>query len=154
LKNGNITLGKNVSFYGLINKVRMGSDNSIYDNSILHFGPEAEFQTGNNVIFSYNTIIVCHKRIVIGNYVQIGEFTSIRDTTHVYNVDYPMMKASDYSEEIHIGNNVWIGRGCLICEGSIIEDGVVVAANSVVKGRLMSDCIYGGSPAKVIKKRI
>ena len=65
-----------------------------------------------------------------------------------------MMGSEDKKAPILIGNNVWIGRGCLICEGAIIEDGVVVGANSVVKGRLVKDTIYAGAPAKAIKSRI
>ena len=84
----------------------------------------------------------------------MGEFSSIRDTTHTYDVNGIMMKASDRSEGIFIGNNVWIGRNCLISEGSVIEDGVVVAAHSVVKGRLEKDGIYGGTPARFIKSRL
>jgi acetyltransferase-like isoleucine patch superfamily enzyme len=37
--------------------------------------------------------------------------------------------------------------------GTIIEDGVVVGANSIVKGYLVKDSIYAGLPLKLIKKR-
>ncbi len=84
----------------------------------------------------------------------IGEYSSIRDTTHQHNImDIPMMFAEDISTPVNIGNNVWIGRGCLILPGTVIEEGVVIAANSVVKGTLSSNSIYGGNPAKFIKKR-
>jgi acetyltransferase-like isoleucine patch superfamily enzyme len=59
----------------------------------------------------------------------------------------------DIVDPIVIGNDVWIGRGCLIQPGTVIEDGVVVAANSVVRGTLKSNGIYGGIPAKLIKYR-
>jgi acetyltransferase-like isoleucine patch superfamily enzyme len=64
-----------------------------------------------------------------------------------------MKYAADISEEISIGNDVWIGRGCIIFTGTMIADGVVVAANSVVKGKLERNGIYGGIPAKLIKFR-
>ena len=54
--------------------------------------------------------------------------------------------------DITIGNNVFIGAQCTILPGTIIKDNVVVASNSVVKGILEGDTVYGGSPAKVIKK--
>lgn len=154
LKNSNILIGSNVKIKGLINNIQLGKFNNIYDNCIFNFGPSAEFKTGNNVIFSYNVLVVCNKKIQIGNYVQIGEYTSIRDGTHVSNAATPMMTAEDIFEDIVIGNDVWIGRGCLIMQGAVIEDGVIVAANSVVKGRLFKDHIYGGCPAKMIKPRI
>lgn len=132
----------------------MGKRNTIYDDCIFHFNSESRFETGDNVVFSYHVLVSCEHDIAIGSHVQIGEFTSIRDSTHNYAVDGIMMGTPDKMAAIRIGNNVWIGRGCLICEGSIIEDGVVVAANSVVKGRLLKDNIYGGAPAKAIKNRI
>ena len=65
-----------------------------------------------------------------------------------------MKYATDQSEPVVIGNDVWIGRGCLIMPGSVIEEGVVVAAHSVVKGRLLKDGIYGGKSATFIKSRL
>ena len=65
----------------------------------------------------------------------------------------PFCLQPDISSPIIIGNNVWIGRGCIVLHGSVIEDDVIVAANSVVKGHLIKGYIYGGSPAKILKKR-
>ena len=37
---------------------------------------------------------------------------------------------------------------------SIIEDGVIVGAHSLVKGYLKANCIYAGSPLKMIRQLI
>ena len=58
----------------------------------------------------------------------------------------------DSQAPIIIGNNVWVGRGCLLLPGTIVGDNVIIAANSVVKGTLQSNSMYGGTPAKCIKK--
>ena len=86
--------------------------------------------------------------------MQIGEYTSIRDTEHQYNdLNIPIKLQDDISSDIIIGDDVWIGRGCMIFPGSEIGDGVIVGANSVVKGKLEDHGIYAGSPAKLIKSR-
>lgn len=54
---------------------------------------------------------------------------------------------------ITIEDNVWIGANCVILDGAYIETGCVVAAGSVVRSRLARNCIYGGSPAVLIKER-
>ena len=54
---------------------------------------------------------------------------------------------------IEIGNDVWIGTQCVILSGAKINDGVIVAANSVVTGEIPPYAIVAGSPAKVIKYR-
>ncbi|QWG03992.1 hypothetical protein KMW28_13775 [Flammeovirga yaeyamensis] len=54
---------------------------------------------------------------------------------------------------IEIGENCWIGRGCIILAGVTIGDGAIIAANSVVNKNIPSNTIYGGVPAKFIKDR-
>jgi acetyltransferase-like isoleucine patch superfamily enzyme len=81
----------------------------------------------------------------------IGEYTSVRDTSHNYSSQgVPFMEQKDISQPIRIGNNVWIGRGCIIFPGTIIEDGVIVGSNSIVKGHLKANSIYAGAPLKLI----
>ena len=139
-----IRRGKGRHFFG--KRVRI-LDNSLFEvHSAL-----ASIRVGNDCFFSYGVIIVCSKFVEIGNDVWVGEYTSIRDATHVFSVNQPLGSKPDITEPIKIGNNVWIGRGCLILPGSIIEENVVIAANSVVKGFLKAGSLYGGTPAKFIK---
>lgn len=152
-RNYKVLLGKNTKIVGLPKQIKVGENINVYDNVIMHFGHLANVEFGSKIIFSYNVILEVNQGLSIGSYVQIGEFTSIRDTTHQYAVDGIMMNQPDLSSSIVIGNNVWIGRNCLILGGTVIDDGVVVAANSVVKGHLSGDSIYGGAPAKFIKLR-
>lgn len=153
-KSWDVTMGKNVTLLGQINAVKLGKDINIYNNCIFELGPKAHLEIGTRVIFSFGCIINANKFIKIGNCVQIGEYTSIRDTTHDYNnYGSSIMDNKDISKSIHIGNNVWIGKNCLILPGTIIEDGVVVGANSIVKGILLSNKIYAGSPLKEIRSR-
>lgn len=59
------------------------------------------------------------------------------------------------SKAIIIGNNIWIGAGAKIYQGTRIADGCVVAANAMVRGQFLEkNTIIGGNPAKVIKTNI
>ncbi len=153
-KSKHIILGKNVTLQGQIFSIKLGKDINVYNNCIFELGSKANLDIGNKVIFSYGCIINVNKFLKIGDCVQIGEYTSIRDTTHDYN-DYgkPMMENKDVSDSILIGNNVWIGKNCLIMPGAIIEDGVVIGANSIVKGILKANKIYAGNPIGEITSR-
>ena len=58
-------------------------------------------------------------------------------------------------KRVQVGNNCLIGADSFIMPGAVIEDGAVVGAKSLVpkdqvigKGK-----VYGGVPAKEIKKR-
>jgi acetyltransferase-like isoleucine patch superfamily enzyme len=153
-KSRNIKLGKNVTLQGQINSIKLGKDINVYNNCIFEFGSKAHLEIGSKVIFSFGCIINVNKVLIIGDFVQIGEYTSIRDTTHDYNnYGKPMMENRDVSDSILIGNNVWIGKNCLIMPGSVIEDGVVVGANSIIKGILRSNKIYAGNPIREITSR-
>ncbi|NNN20984.1 MAG: acyltransferase [Acidimicrobiales bacterium] len=56
-----------------------------------------------------------------------------------------------YSEPILVGDRVWIGARSTLLPGTVIEDDCVVAAGSVVKGKLRSGLVYGGVPAIELK---
>ena len=60
--------------------------------------------------------------------------------------------------KILIGNDVWIGRGCILKSTNpnkplIIGDGAVVASDSVVVKNVPPYAIVGGNPAQIIKYR-
>ena len=147
-----IILGYNIIIKRGKGKHFFGKKNIIFDNSIFEVhNSKACITTGYECFFSYGVVVVCNLSITIGNNVWIGEYTSIRDSTHDFSAENPLGYNSDITTPIIIGNNVWIGRGCLIMQGTIIQDNVIIAANSVVKGKCITNSIYGGSPAKFIK---
>ncbi|WP_226963599.1 DapH/DapD/GlmU-related protein [Tetrasphaera sp. F2B08] len=54
--------------------------------------------------------------------------------------------------EVRIGRNCWLGSNVVVSAGSIIGDGVVVAAQSFVSGELAPHTLYAGSPARPIRE--
>lgn len=54
-------------------------------------------------------------------------------------------------KRVNIGNDVWIGRQCIILDGVTIGDGAIVATGAVVTKDVPPFAIVGGVPAKVIK---
>lgn len=54
---------------------------------------------------------------------------------------------------ITIGNDVWIGQGCIIMPGVRIGNGVTIAAGAVVTHDIPDYCIAAEVPAKVVKKK-
>jgi acetyltransferase-like isoleucine patch superfamily enzyme len=135
--------------------MKVGKNATLYPYTIFEIAENAALLIGNNFTLSYGAIIACNHSIKMGNDVMIGEYSSIRDTTHSHtNSALPYCSQPDISGEIVIGNNVWIGRGVVILPGSIIEDGVIIGAHSLVKGHLKTNCIYAGSPLKMIRQLV
>ena len=85
---------------------------------------------------------------------------------HNYNwiASYPLDEFDEdyngYSHKAHkkkgdtiIGNDVWFGAESLVMPGMHIDHGAVIAARSVVAKNIGPYEIWGGNPAKLIKKR-
>lgn len=119
----------------------------IYDNAYL--------EIGNNVGIS-DTAIVCRKSIIIGDNVKIGGGTVIYDTDfHSLNYNDRQNDLTDRinaaSEEINIGNNVFIGAHSCILKGVNIGDNAIIGACSVVTKDIPKNQIWAGNPAKLIR---
>lgn len=114
----------------------------------------AFIQVGNNVGIS-NSTIICAKSIVIGDNVLIGGSCKIWDT-NFHSLDYNERRINDLTKvtslPIIIGNDVFIGANSIILKGVTIGDRVVIGAGSVVTSNIPEDEIWGGNPAKFIRK--
>jgi acetyltransferase-like isoleucine patch superfamily enzyme len=69
---------------------------------------------------------------------------------HLFNIEAPTI---DITKDVIIGNDVWIAHGATIMSGVKISDGSVIAANSHVHKDIGPYEVWGGNPAKFIKKR-
>lgn len=55
---------------------------------------------------------------------------------------------------VHIGKNVFIGCNSIICNAVTIGENAVIGAGSIVNKSIPADEIWGGNPARFIKKRV
>jgi maltose O-acetyltransferase len=133
--------------------VFIGNRSILYKNITLYIGEKGRFEIGKNShIAPYGYILADNNKLVIGDNVAIGPFCSFICHSNSYQGDDVLFRKNYLDDDIHIGNNVFIGAQCTILPGTTIKDNVVIASNSVVKGILESDSIYGGSPVKEIRK--
>lgn len=148
-KGGKISIGDhfrcNSSPYGRV-------DGSL---SRIHIEKYGNLFIGDNTGIT-NVSIQCLDSIEIGSHVLIGANTLILDSDH-HDINWKArMDGHDgcdtaLSTPVKIGNNVFIGARCIINKGSIIGDRSVIAAGSVVVGKIPPDEIWGGNPAKYLK---
>ena len=121
------------------------------------FGLFPPFYTdcGRNIHLEKNVFINsgCHFQdqggIFIGEGTFIGHNVILATLNHDMN---PYTRANIYPKPIHIGKRVWIGSGVIVLPGVTIGDNSVIGAGSVVTKDVPADCVYGGNPAKFIKK--
>ena len=90
----------------------------------------------------------------IGDYVAVGAFSVFIGFSNYYDSSDKNVKFVEINKKgtIKIGSNVFIGTHSVILADTVIEDNVIIAAGSVVSGKFESGWIYGGTPARKIKK--
>lgn len=141
----------------------MVGDYTYYDDPVDPTGFEQ-----NNVLFNYPEF---GDRLIIGKFCQIACGTKFimgsanhrlcSVTTYPFNVfggvwaenTPPHLDQLPHKGDTVIGNDVWIGRESVIMPGVKIGDGAIIAAYSVVVKDVPAYAVYGGNPAKFIKKR-
>lgn len=102
----------------------------------------------DSVVIGSNCQLLDSARICIGRNTKIGARVTI--STLKTPTDTKTLKGSNGTEiaqEVWIGENVYIGDGCIIEAGVKIGDGAIVRAGSVVVRDLPRDCIAHGNPA-------
>jgi len=116
--------------------------------------PLAVLSIGDNSKI-HGSCLHAYKEIRIGKNTLIASNCQIFDCSgHELSMDDPSkrLQTSDRAKPILIGDNVWIGTGCIVLGGVTIGDGSVIAAGSVVVKNIPANCLAGGNPAKVIRQ--
>ena len=109
---------------------------------------------GNNFYANRNCFISCTDRLVVGNNVLLGWSVILFDSAG-HTLSYDGKKKIKMTEEIVIGNHVWICAEAHLLKGSKIADGSVVAYSSLVTGYFVEkNCLIGGIPAKILRKGV
>jgi acetyltransferase-like isoleucine patch superfamily enzyme len=109
---------------------------------------------GNNCGLGANSFYGCAGGIKIGNDVIVGNFVSMHSENHNFSdKKIPIRLQGVNHKGIKIGNNCWIGAKATILDGTVIGDGCIIAAGSVVRGNFPDDVVIGGVPAKILRQR-
>ena len=132
--------------------INIGDDAVIYKQASLYLGPEGEFNLGRNShIAPFSFFLIDNNTMTIGDDVAIGPFCAFVCHSNAFRPDKPLFRENFLDGDISIGNNVFIGAHCTFLPGTKVGDNVLIAANSVVRGELESNSMYGGTPVNKIK---
>ena len=106
---------------------------------------------GNDVYIAYGNWFSAGKNIVIEDEVIIGPYCIFASSNHTkFNGSF--RHGIPDKKPILVGHGSWIAGQCSILAGSKIGKGVLVAANSVVNGKIDNNMMCAGSPARSIKE--
>lgn len=136
--------------------VECGDNVGIFEG--VHFIDPQHLRIGSNVSIHPMCYIDCGKNaengLIIGSDVSIAHGTTIMDTTHSYtdrtvNIkDQPLLTL-----RTEICDNVWIGAKATVLAGNTVREGCVIGAGTIVTKSTEPDCVYVGTPARLLKRR-
>jgi acetyltransferase-like isoleucine patch superfamily enzyme len=141
-----IELGKNISIgaHAEILVYKRSPRSSVEGRLIV--GDGAIIGTGANIRAAGGTI-------TIGSRTGFGQHVSVVAANHVTIQGQPFIDTpwDEQRTGVTIGDDVWVGALSVLVPGVEIGDGALIAAGSVVTGKVGAGEIWGGVPARKIK---
>ena len=150
-KGATIDLGDKVTINSSIDANHTGGKQ---EHTIISVASTGRLKVGNRSGIS-NSTIYCKRSITIGDDVNIGVDNVITDCDS-HSVSY-MNRIMHPDPDIRvtpiiIEDGVWICANCMILKGVTIGARSVIAAGSVVTHDVPPDELWGGAPARFIKR--
>ena len=148
LKNCTINfLGSNSLLF--LRENNMSINVSIFNNSTLFIDKAFSTNKTTNIVISEQTSVFIGRE----NLYSFDVWFRTADPHLIY--DCTTHQRTNQSKSIFVGDHVWIGQDCLIMKNSFIGSGAIIGAKSLCSNKdYRSNCIYGGSPARLIRENV
>jgi acetyltransferase-like isoleucine patch superfamily enzyme len=123
-------------------------------NCIIECPPGGVLKIGDRVGLTAAVLISSHREVTIGNDCLFAENVSIRDAEHSISAGATIAAQPLRQGTILIEDDVWIGKGSILLQDTVLRHGCVVGANSFLKSHVTESFgVYAGAPAKKIRSR-
>jgi acetyltransferase-like isoleucine patch superfamily enzyme len=119
-------------------------------------GGAGQVMIGADCAINSGTVIYTGNGVRIGDAVLIAANCTLAPTNHAFADPSRRIRDQGFQESrggIVIEDDVWLGANVVLLDGAVVGTGSIVAAGSVVRGRLEPHSIYAGSPAKRLGAR-
>lgn len=110
----------------------------------------------HNVHFGKGIYCNSHLTLVDDGHIYIGDHTMIAPNVVIATAGHPILPILRehnyvYCQDVHIGNNVWLGANVTVLPGVTIGDNTVIGAGSVVDKDIPCNVVAYGVPCKIIR---
>ena len=131
-------------------KVKLGKNVSICSSTkILGNG---KLTIGDNTWIGPQGLIISSSNIFIGSNIDIAPRVYIGTGSHVIDINSENIAGAGISKDVIICDGTWIGVNCTVLPGVYIGKKNIIAAGAIVSKSTEDNTMYGGIPAKIIKK--
>ncbi|MGJ7908813.1 sugar O-acetyltransferase [Actinopolyspora sp. H202] len=116
----------------------------------LHVDYGSNITIGERTFVNYNLTALDVASITIGADCQIGPGVQLLTPTHPLE-PRPRRDKLEAASPITIGDNVWLGGGCIVLPGVTIGENSVIGAGAVVTKDVPADVVAVGNPAREVR---
>ena len=111
---------------------------------------------GDDCRINPHCVLYSGNGITLGKHVLLAPAVSVVPANHAFaRRDIPIAEQRFVESRggVVIEDDVWVGAQSVILDGAYIERGAIIAAGSVLRGRVPAYQIWGGVPARYLKDR-
>lgn len=138
-------------------RIVVGPDSSI--DSFVKFKPAGgvgDIFIGARTIINSGCVFYSGNGIKIGNDVAIAANCTFAPVNHAFETRDRLIREQRFKESkggIIIEDDVWIGAGSVLLDGTLLRKGCVIGAMSLVRGEVPAYRIYAGNPLRKLGER-
>jgi maltose O-acetyltransferase len=114
------------------------------------FYNSSQISIGNDVYIALGCWFSASGQVTIADEVLFGPYIIVASSNHTRK-DGSFRFGLPKNIPIFFKKGCWLGGHCTVLAGSIVGEGTVVSANSVIKGDLKAHSLYAGHPAQLKK---
>ena len=111
---------------------------------------------GQNSVINSGCVLYSGNGIYIGDNVLVAANCTFAATNHAYRSRALLIRQQGFLPSkggVIVHNDSWIGAGCILLDGAIVNQGCVIGAGSVVRNELPEYSICVGNPAMPVSYR-
>ncbi len=148
----------NIRIVGYNNSITIGENVYIGKKCSLWLeGNNISITIGNRCSFTHDTQLCAQEnncKIDIGTDCMFSHHINVRTSDSHLIYDKQTGERLNFSQDVIIGNHVWIAPEAKIMKGCMIGDGSIIGSNAIVTKDVPSNSLAVGIPAKIVKSNI
>lgn len=120
-------------------------------------GGTGDITIGEDCVINAGCVLYSGNGLRIGDRVAVAANCTFAPVNHGYADRSVPIRAQGFKPSkggIIVGHDVWIGANCVLLDGAVLGEGCVIAAGSVVRGRVPAFSVCGGNPLREIARRV